>query len=91
MGEINSSDSCLNTTNLVSYKSVKKRESLFHQRVSSDRERDIPLILLILSFFVKRHTYCRRTTLSLCAQLLYNLRVSDKKSSIHQNHHHGQS
>jgi hypothetical protein len=37
-------DSCLNTTDLVSYKSVK-RESLFHQRVSSDRERDIPLIL----------------------------------------------
>lgn len=40
------------TTNLVSYKSVK-RESLF-QRVSSDRERDI-FDSLILSFFVKRH------------------------------------
>ena len=56
------------TTDLVSYKSVK-RESLFHQRVSSDRERDI-FDSLILSFFVKRHTYCRSTTLSLCSTLI---------------------
>ena len=77
------------TTNLCYHISLL-RDSHYFIRESSDRERDI-FDSLILSFFVKRHTYCSRVILSLCAQLLYNLRVSDKKSSIHQNHHHGQS